>query len=53
MVQVTVCGGSQLEGPEANVVKGLVVNAESFVCVLDLQIIKANVKIQYIEAKLT
>merc|ERR1711994_973654 len=34
MVQVTVCGGGQLEGPEANVVKGLVVNAEGFICIL-------------------
>ena len=35
MVQVTVCGGGQLEGPEADVVKGLVIKGEGFVGVLD------------------
>merc|ERR1719342_1318243 len=35
MVQVTVGGGGQLEGPEADVVEGLVVNGEGFVGVLN------------------
>ena len=35
MVQVTVGGCGQLEGPEADVVEGLVVNAERLIGVLD------------------
>jgi len=35
MVQVTVCGGGQLEGPEADVVEGLVINGEGLIGVLD------------------
>ena len=35
MVQVTVCGGGQFQGTEADVVEGLVVDAESLVGVLN------------------
>ena len=35
MVQVTVGGRGKLESPEADVVEGLVINAESFVRVFD------------------
>ena len=35
MVQVTICRRSQFECAEADVVEGLIVNAESLVCVLD------------------
>ena len=35
MVEVPVGGGGQLQGAEADVIEGLVVNAESLVCVLD------------------
>ena len=35
MVEVTVGGGSELEGTEADVVEGLVVNAESLIGVLN------------------
>jgi hypothetical protein len=35
MVQVAISGGRELECPEADVVKGLVINAESFVRILD------------------
>ena len=49
MVQVTVCGGGQLEGPEANVVKGLVVNAEGFICVLYLQMQTIQVRVKFVE----
>ena len=35
MVQVTVCGGGQLEGPEADVVEGLVINDEGLIGVLN------------------
>ena len=35
MVQVAVCGGGQLEGPEADVIQGFVVNAEGFVSVFN------------------
>ena len=35
MVQVTVCGRRQLERAEADVVEGLVVDAEGLVSVLD------------------
>ena len=35
MVQVTVCWCRQLEGPEADIVEGFVVNAEGLVGVLD------------------
>ena len=34
MVQISVCGGGQLQGPEADVVESLVVNAVGLVCVL-------------------
>ena len=49
MVQVTVCGGGQLKGPEANVVKGLVVNTEGFICVLYLQMQTIHVRVKFIE----
>jgi len=35
MVQVTVCGGGELQGTEADIVQGLVINAVGLVCVLD------------------
>ena len=35
MVQISVCGGGQLQGPEADVVKSLVVNAVGLVGVLN------------------
>lgn len=35
MVEITVCGGGQLESPETNVIKSFVINAESLVRVLD------------------
>jgi len=35
VVQVTVGWGGQLQGSEADVVQGLVVNAVGFVCVLN------------------
>jgi len=35
MIQVTVCGGGELQGSEADVVEGLVVNAVGLVGVLD------------------
>ena len=34
MVQVSVCGGGQLQGPEADIVESFVVDAESLICVL-------------------
>ena len=46
MVQVTVCGGGQLEGPEADVIQGFIVNAEGFVCVLYLQMQTIHVKVK-------
>ena len=35
MVQVTVCGGGELQGTEADVVKSLIVNTVGFICVLN------------------
>ena len=35
MVEVAIGGGGQLQGAEADVVEGLVVDAEGLVCVLD------------------
>ena len=35
MVQVTVCGGGELQGTEADIVQGLVINAVGLVGVLD------------------
>ena len=35
MVEVTVCGGRELQCPEADVVKSLVINAEGLVRVLN------------------
>ena len=35
MVEVTVCGGGQFEGTEANVIQSFIVNAVGFVCVFD------------------
>jgi hypothetical protein len=34
MIQISVCWGSELQGPEANVVESLVVYAERFISVL-------------------
>ena len=34
MVKISIGGGGQLEGTEANVIKGLVVNTVGLVCVL-------------------
>ena len=35
MIEISVGGGSELQGPEADVVQGLVVDAEGLVGVLD------------------
>ncbi len=35
MIEVAVGGRSQFKGAEADIVKGLVVDTESFICVLD------------------
>lgn len=35
MVKIAICGGGQLEGSEADVVKGLVVDTEGFVRVFN------------------
>ena len=34
MVQVAVCGGGQFQGPEADIVQSLIVNAIGLICVL-------------------
>lgn len=35
MVQVTVCGSSQLQGPETNLIESFVINAESLIGIFD------------------
>jgi hypothetical protein len=34
MVEITICGGGQLQGSEADVVESLVVNAVGLICIL-------------------
>ena len=49
VVEVSIGGGGQLQGPEADVVKGLVVNTEGFICVLYLQMQTIHVRVKFIE----
>lgn len=35
VVQVTVCGGCEFEGAEANIIQGLVINAHDFIGVFN------------------
>ena len=34
MVEISVCGGGQFEGSEADIVQGFVVDSKGFICVL-------------------
>ena len=35
MVKITICWGSELEGSEADIIKGFVINAHNFISVFD------------------